>query len=438
MVSAVLRRRLIHIFTKHQSKPRGYMTPTINVTVLQEGRRLLKPLRSMLNYLELPPAAKAERRRDRAGLADDDPGMDRAVEEVIAWLARAQDRSRSRDGGVARHFSLVTGWSSSYPETTGYIIPTLLDYASITGRTDVRDRAKRMLNWLLSIQLPQGGYQGGLVDATPIVPVTFNTGQILIGLASGAREWGEPYRQAMRRAADWLVATQDDDGCWRKHPTPFAEKGEKTYETHVAWGLLEAAKLSPNTSYGDRAMANIQWALGFQRPNGWLASCCLTDPTQPLTHTLGYALRGILEAYRYSGEDRLLEAASRTADGLLSALQPDGFLPGRLRDDWSAAVSWACLTGTVQVAACWLMLYAESGDPRYLRAGIAANRYVRRALKIDGPEDMRGGIKGSFPVDGGYGTYQYLNWAAKFFVDAHLLERELCPREQKVVKHVVS
>jgi hypothetical protein len=37
----------------------------------------------------------------------------------------------------------------------------------------------------------------------------------------------------------------------------------------------------------------------------------------------------------------------------------------------------------------------------------------------------RGGIRGSFPAYGGYGTYQFLNWAAKFFVDALLAERKL-------------
>ena len=36
--------------------------------------------------------------------------------------------------------------------------------------------------------------------------------------------------------------------------------------------------------------------------------------------------------------------------------------------------------------------------------------------------DIAGGVKGSFPVSGGYGPYEYLNWAAKFFVDANLLE----------------
>ncbi len=36
--------------------------------------------------------------------------------------------------------------------------------------------------------------------------------------------------------------------------------------------------------------------------------------------------------------------------------------------------------------------------------------------------DFRGGIKGSFPVNGAYGRYQYLNWAAKFFMDSLMLE----------------
>ena len=38
---------------------------------------------------------------------------------------------------------------------------------------------------------------------------------------------------------------------------------------------------------------------------------------------------------------------------------------------------------------------------------------------------MTGGVKGSFPVDGGYGTYEYLNWAAKFTIDANVKELAL-------------
>ena len=41
---------------------------------------------------------------------------------------------------------------------------------------------------------------------------------------------------------------------------------------------------------------------------------------------------------------------------------------------------------------------------------------------MDATDDTRGAIRGSFPIFGSYGQYQYLNWAAKFFVDANRLE----------------
>ena len=399
-------------------------------------RNVLQPVREARDYWRLPSAAKAERRRDRTRQAGPDPGIDRAVTEVMGWLCRAQDRSTSHDGGVARHFSLTDGWCSSYPETTGYIIPTVLSYAALRDDAELRLRAKRMLDWLVAIQRPDGGFQGGVAmplpadavqdgtsAAAPMTSVTFNTGQILMGLASGVRAFGDQYRVAMCRAADWLAATQDADGCWRKHPSPFAQPGEKAYETHVAWGLLEAARVEPNSVYARAALANVDWALRQQRANGWFDQCCLSEPTQPLTHTIGYVLRGVVEAYQYAQTPALLDAARKTADGLVGALRDDGFLPGRLDANWQGTVDWACLTGTVQIAHCWLLLYQHTGDTRFRAAGYAANAYVRRRIRLDGPEDTRGGVKGSFPVDGEYGRYEYLNWAAKFFVDSNLLEK---------------
>jgi rhamnogalacturonyl hydrolase YesR len=393
---------------------------------------LLQPIRNVRNYWRLPPAARAEHRLDRQGLRASDPGIERAIVEGIAWLCRAHDHSVSQDGGVARHYSLVTGWGASYPETTGYIIPTMLAYAEMCGDEAVRQRARHMLDWLVSIQLPSGGFQGGMIDSKPRVPVAFNTGQILLGLAAGVREFGdEKYHMAMCHAAGWLVEIQDLDGCWRKYPTPFAAPGEKVYDTHAAWGLLEAARLEPSRAYVETALANVRWALQLQRENGWFDKCCLNNSSQPLTHTLGYVLRGILEAYRFTKDRTLLEAARRTADGILLAIDEDGFLPGRLDPDWQGTVPWACLTGTTQIAICWFMLFQETGDVRYRQAAYAGNRYVRRTMRIDGASETRGGIKGAFPGYGAYGPYQYLNWAGKFFIDSNLLEQRVGTRSAK-------
>jgi hypothetical protein len=372
-----------------------------------------------------PQVARAIAAADRHGLSTrPDPGPERVAGECVAWLGRAQDCSASNDGGVARHYSPVSGWAPSYPETTGYIIPTLLAYAERAGRRDLLDRARHMLDWLVAIQFPEGGFQGGVAGAEPRVPVVFNTGQILLGLAAGERGIGG-FGGPLRRAADWLASVQDTDGCWRRHASPFAPPGEKTYDVHAAWGLVEAARLLPQAGYGKAALANIRWALTRQQANGWFADCCLSDPRRPLTHTLGYALRGVIEGYRFSGEASLLAAARRAADGLMAALRPDGWLPGRLDARWHGAANWVCLTGSSQIACCWLLLYEITGEESYRDAARRANAWVRRTISLDGPGEQRGGVKGSFPFDGGYGTFEFLNWAAKFTIDANLLEQRL-------------
>jgi hypothetical protein len=376
-------------------------------------------------FLRLPIAAQLRSINERCRVASQDPGIDATVREALAWLGSAQDCSASQDGGAARHYSLIDGWGTSYPETTGYIIPTMINCSHVLNDASLRERAKHMLDWLVGIQFPEGGFQGGTIEATPCVPVTFNTGQILIGLAAGVREFGNKYAEPMHRAADWLATIQDADGCWRSHPTPFAAPGDKVYETHVAWGLLEAARVAPNPHWSDAALRNIHWALSHQHENGWFDHCCLEDPTAPLTHTLGYVLRGILEAYRFTNDGELLDAGRRAADGILSAFKEDGFLPGRLDCNWQGTVSWACLTGTVQLAYCFLMLYEITNHSQYLSAAKAANAYVRCTVRTEGNLALRGGIQGSWPIDGGYCRLQYPNWAAKFFIDAQLYESKL-------------
>ena len=347
----------------------------------------LRPLKRLADFQRLPAAAKAAARRDREGLgAVADPGIEATIAAALDWLGQAQDHSATRDGGVARHYSLVSGWSASYPETTGYIVPTLIEQARLRNDPVLMERARRMLDWLVSIQFPDGGFQGGTIGQEPRVPVTFNTGQILLGLAAGVAEFGDAYRPAMTRAADWLAETQDEDGCWRRFPTPFARADDKSYETHVAWGLLEAARLDPSRNWGTAGLAQVRWAIGQQRPNGWMSNCCLEEPHQPLTHTLGYALRGILEAWRFSRDPEFLDAGMRLAEGLLGCLdgRVSGRLPGRLNAEWRPAVDWVCLTGSVQIAHCWLMLYQDTGDARWLDAARRVNGFVRRTVAVDG------------------------------------------------------
>jgi hypothetical protein len=148
----------------------------------------------------------------------------------------------------------------------------------------------------------------------------------------------------------------------------------------------------------------------------------LTDSQNPLTHTLGYALRGVVEAYLSTGGEKYLSAACRTADGALEAFDKNGRLAGRLDERWQPAAKWVCLTGTSQIAESLLLLAGPAKREDYRRTALKANSFVRRTIEVNGSRDIRGAVKGSFPIDGWYGKWQFLNWACKFTIDANRAE----------------
>jgi len=62
---------------------------------------------------------------DMAGRSRCQPrSNDTHIRAALAWLLRAQDLGE--DAGFCAIYSFAEGWMGSYPETTGYIIPTLL------------------------------------------------------------------------------------------------------------------------------------------------------------------------------------------------------------------------------------------------------------------------------------------------------------------------
>src|SRR6185369_15780452 len=69
---------------------------------------------------------------------------------AAGWLAAAQDSQK--DGGIAGRYRLDRGWSSSYPETTGYIVPTLLALSDGLPEHRFRERAERAVRFLLTVQ----------------------------------------------------------------------------------------------------------------------------------------------------------------------------------------------------------------------------------------------------------------------------------------------
>src|SRR5262245_65419953 len=85
--------------------------------------------------------------------------LERNLQSAYQWLCIAQDAAG--DGGVAGCYNLLKGWGASYPETTGYIIPTFFHCAETFNNPDARRRAIRMADWDIDVQLPSGAVRTG-------------------------------------------------------------------------------------------------------------------------------------------------------------------------------------------------------------------------------------------------------------------------------------
>jgi hypothetical protein len=312
----------------------------------------------------------------------------------------------------------------SYPETTGYIVPTLLRLAERLAEPPLVGRAERAIDFLLPLQLRDGGFPGARIDENRTEPSVFNTGQIINGLVAWHRHAGDQrVLDAAVRAADWLVSVQDDDGAWRRH---IYNGLAVTYTAHASCWLAQLGRHAGTDRHVAAAVRHAEWVLTRQDPEtGWFDDAGFTAADhaarRSVTHTIVYVLAGLLDTGELAGRPELLAAVEVAARRMAEVLAERGWLPGVLDATWRGRSSYACLTGTSQAAIVWERLARASGDTELAEAARHARELVCATQRLtDGDPGIRGGIAGSDPVWGDYLGFTYPNWAAKFTADALL------------------
>jgi folate-dependent phosphoribosylglycinamide formyltransferase PurN len=347
------------------------------------------------------------------------------------WLKRAQDATS--DGGFVGRYNLRTGWSSSYPETTGYIIPTLLKLADELHDEEFLTRAQRAIDFLLSLQLPNGAFPGAEIAENSTNPSPFNTAQIMHGLQSWAeRTQDERCRTALQRAGNWLCEIQDPSGAWRKF---FYLDLVTTYSVHLTCWLAEAGAFLGDDRMLEASSRHLAWLLQhYDAEHAWFDLCGFSQEDhkarRAVTHTIAYTVWGVLRTSEVLGSAEGKAAAEKAAYAALRRLELSSRLPGMLDYRWRPMSSYDCLTGNSQMALIWLHIYEERGDPRLLSAALKAIDIVKAAQMMDGEDaGVTGGIAGSQPVWGEYIQHTFPNWAAKYFIDALLAKQKAMEKE---------
>jgi uncharacterized protein YyaL (SSP411 family) len=347
-----------------------------------------------------------------------------ALFKAINWLMAAQ--KMNNDGGMGS-YHLVNKWSSSYPETTGYIIPTLIRYGKEYNRQEALDSAIRAADFLFSIQKDSGGWQGGRVGENR-PEIVFNTAQVIRGMIAAYHlTGGAKYLNAADKAGRWLSKIIHPEGFWQDH----ALMGQaRVYDTFVDVPLLQLYEITGDGQFRDTAIRNLEWVIQNKiQENGWFEDCDNTVKRndKPILHTIAYTIDGLIDSGLITKEDKYLESAAKGSVKLRDLFLSRGFLNARYDRNWTGSEYFLC-TGGAQMAITWLKLYQKYGDDSY---PAAASQMINLLVYIQSRSfsekaDTLGAIPGSFPIWGRYEPFAFPNWATKFFCDALMLEAEVC------------
>ncbi len=350
------------------------------------------------------------------------------LDATMEWLKYAQDHDKS-DAGIANVYYFYNGWGVSYPETSGYIIPTFLAYSEKFKDKSLKDRAVAIGKWEIDIQAPDGGVYSSVVRKNIRV---FNTGQVMLGwCALYEATKNREFLKAASKAGDYLCTIQETNGSW----ITSTHCGARTLHARVDWALLRCFEITRNPLYEISAVENLKWVLSQQTPNGWFENSQFDDEL-PIMHTIIYTLRGLLESHLSNStavkELDLLSCVKKTVDTLCDCAfdQPVdgvfGLVPRAFDRNWIGTVSDSCITGNVQFACLLFRLSHIIENEKYIKVANALISATKKTQIINTDNrNLRGAVPGTYPMYTGYVPNGYPNWAAKYLADSILMKTGL-------------
>jgi uncharacterized protein YyaL (SSP411 family) len=336
---------------------------------------------------------------------------------TLYWLKASFDATNQR--GSAATFSMLRGgWAKAYPETTGYIIETFLDYYDFLGEKWLLDYSKNAADWLISIQHENGAFPGGTGEKG--APSVFNSGMILFGLVSiFEKTKDEKYRKAIEKATDWLISILEKDGSWQQ--SAYVEGFVPSYYTRVIWAVLKANTILQNADIQLLMQKSLNFYKQKVNTNFSVQDWAFEPQKTAFTHTIAYTQRGFLEAGILLKDEKSITIAKNISLKINELYEKNGKIAGAYDESWNGDFSFRCNTGNAQLALNSAKIYEYSKESFYLDFAEKIFESVKNEPSTLPFSFYRGAIAGSSPIFGKYMKFSYPNWAAKFWLDAFLV-----------------
>ena len=336
----------------------------------------------------------------------------------IEWIKK----SETKYGGSSAVYNPILGWSKPYPETTGYLIPTLIQFSEIYKSPNEFDLAIRFGDWLLSIQNENGSWNSGTYPNKKGNDSIFNTGQILRGLISLWRATKDnKWLISSEKGLLWLTKGMNENGLW--DAKDYLADFTPSYYTHVYWPMLEVNSELNSKEIKMLVKKGLNSILLRIKENGVIANWGFRNSYPAFTHTIAYTIRGIQECGRLLNEPSMMNKVQSALDKLLRISElRGGNLPGLIDENWNISQKFICLTGNLQIAKCLLIEESRSNDLRLVNGAARMIDVACRHQKINFIlPGIKGGVAGSYPFYGKYMRFRYPNWAVKYLCDAIII-----------------
>lgn len=219
-----------------------------------------------------------------------------------------------------------------YLEITGYALTTFLYLYKVTNDNIFLERAIIIGDWLLKKQNINGAFLTAYYHSNKIGPSkpeeyhSFDIGMIANGLANLYRNIkDEKYLMAARKAADWLISFQDNNGSIAAQIGKFdglVKDNNRTWSTqagpyHVklAIGFLNIYDLTNEEKYKQAAEKLCDYALTKQKKDGQFLTYGDLNGTN--LHPHAYSAEGLYVAGVFLDNKNYLLAAEKATEWAL-------------------------------------------------------------------------------------------------------------------------
>lgn len=341
--------------------------------------------------------------------------IDKSIRRAADFLLRASGQTNHQGLPHAYRFLYpMQPWSVAYPEVTGYTVPTFFQLKNYFSDDTFADCALSHTDWLCQIQHPEGWFYSGIRPDGP--PSLFNTAMIVMGLTASFKYTNSPmYREAAIKAANWIIAHQDNNGGFSKFA--YSKGFQPAYYTRVGWAIQFAHRTFQVNDAWERSAEALMKNLSSDFENRHIKNVGF-HPLQPaFLHTIAYAIRGALEWEDLTVQSDFFNLS--ILEKLTEEFKISRKWPGRIWPNNKPDYSFRCLTGEAQILIALMKsrkVYLSQEEMKVAINSLIDSQSTKRKTK--------GALSGSKPIYGPYMRFKYPAWATKFLIDALLMYQE--------------